>query len=48
MLFHVDMIYLAIKAKRGVEKSFVDENHNQIEPGMGFLSLRKYANVLPV
>ena len=38
MLFHVDMIYLAKQAKRGVEKAlFVDENRNQIEPGMGFL-----------
>ena len=52
MLFHVDMIYLAKQAKRGDEKSFVDENRNQIEPGTGFLSLmskrRKYTNVLPV
>ena len=24
MLFHVDMIYLAKQAKRGVEKSFVE------------------------
>ena len=37
MLFHVDMIYLAKQAKRGVEKSFVDENRNQIEPRTGFL-----------
>ena len=34
MLFHVDMIYLAKQAKRGVEKKalFADENRNQIEP----------------
>ena len=31
MLLHVDMIYLAKQAKRGVEKS------NQIEPRTGFL-----------
>ena len=38
MLFHVDMIYLAKQAKRGVEKAlFVDENRNKIEPRMGFL-----------
>ena len=39
MLFHVDMIYLAKQAKRGVEKKllFVDENRNQIEPRTGFL-----------
>ena len=36
MLFHVDMIYLAKQAKRGVEKSFVDENRSQIEPRTGF------------
>ena len=33
MLFHVDMIYLA----KQVEKSFVDESRNQIEPRTGFL-----------
>ena len=52
MPFHVDLIYLAKQAKRGVEKSFVYENRNQIEPSTGFLSSmskrRKYANVLPV
>ena len=38
MLFHVDMIYLAKQAKRGVEKAlFVDENRSQIEPRTGFL-----------
>ena len=55
MPFHVDMIYLAKQAKRGVEKKplFVDENRNQIEPRkrdfFSFMSKRrKYANVLPV
>ena len=52
MLFHVDMIYLAKQAKRGVEKSFVDENGSQIEPRTGFLQFyvktKKYADVLPV
>ena len=38
MLFHVDMIYLAKQAERGVEKAlFVDENRNQSEPRTGFL-----------
>ena len=41
MLFHVDMIYLAKQAKRGVEvlkkALFVDGNRNQSEPRTGLL-----------
>ena len=39
MLFHVDMVYLAKRAKCDVEKKalLLDQNRNQIEPRTGFL-----------
>ena len=54
MLLHVEMIYLAKQAKRGVEKKafFVYENRNKIEPRTGFLQFyvktKKVCKCLPV
>ena len=52
MLFHVDMIYLAKQAKRGVEKALQTRTVTKSNPERDFFSSmskrRKYANVLTV
>ena len=50
MLFHVDMIYLAKQAKRGVEKKalFVTKSNPERDFFRFMSKRRKYANVLPV
>ena len=54
MLFHVDMIYLAIQAKRDVEKKLCFEMRTVTKSDterdfFSFMSKRrKYADVLPV